>query len=187
MAAGDLTDIETVRRFLGLKTLDDDGLIQSLVTAASGYVNTYVSRAISPTSFVDVFNGAPNGKVFLANRPVISVTSVSYLGVTIPVALPGATDAGYLLDTSMGLIQFRGLSLYKSIGGLVVTYTAGWASTPTELAQAVVEMVAFRMKERGHWGQDSASNAGQSVSFTQEDIPRAARTMLDQYKRVVPV
>lgn len=187
MPAGDLTNLSTVRTFLALGTTNDDALLSGLITSASKWIEAYLSRPVAVVSASDSFAGARTGKVFLSHTPVVSVTSVTFLGAAIPAATHGGADLGWLLYPETGCVAFRGYWLPSGgPGTLKIDYTAGWTSVPEELAQACVELVALRYKERARWGQDSASNAGQSISFLTEDVPRGVKTILNQYRRVTP-
>ena len=62
-------------------------------------------------------------------------------------------------------------------------YTAGYAATPPEIAQACIELVCLRYKERDRIGQVSKNLAGEIVAFTQKDMPADVQTLIDQYRR----
>src|SRR5690348_4773590 len=71
---------------------------------------------------------------------------------------------------------------------VVVAYTAGYATTPLDVAQACIELVALRYRERTRIGEVSRSLGGaETVAYAQKDMSDAIKTLLQQYRLVAPV
>jgi hypothetical protein len=69
-----------------------------------------------------------------------------------------------------------------------VTYTAGYPATPPEIAQACIELVALRYRERTRIGEVSRSvGGGETVSYAQRDMSPSIATLLQQYRVVAPI
>ena len=67
-------------------------------------------------------------------------------------------------------------------------YTAVYAETPPDLAQACIELVALRYRERSRIGEVArAIGGGQTVSYSQKDMSDSIKTLLQQYRRVAPI
>ena len=60
MATGDLTTLATMKAYLSppLVTTTDDALLSRLVTAASGFIQSWLNRAIASASYSETRNGA---------------------------------------------------------------------------------------------------------------------------------
>ena len=186
MAAGDLTTLANVKAYLSppLATTADDALLTRLITAASQFIQSWLNRTIALAAYADTRNGTGGTRLFLRNRPVVSVASVSVDGTAIaPAAAPNA--AGYLFDDSS--IYLIGSCFTKGAQNVVVGYSAGFAATPPEIEQACIALVCLRYKERDRIGQASKNLAGEVVSFQQKDMPADVATLLDQYRNLVPV
>jgi hypothetical protein len=70
----------------------------------------------------------------------------------------------------------------------VVTYTAGYPATPPEIAQACIELVALRYRERTRIGEVSRSvGGGETVTYAQKDMSAPIATLLQQYRVVAPI
>jgi len=70
----------------------------------------------------------------------------------------------------------------------MLRYTAGYVTPPADLAQACVELVALRYRERGRIGEVArAIGGGQTASYSQKDMSDSIKTSIQQYRRVVPV
>src|SRR5487761_205916 len=185
MATGDLTTLDNVKAWFAppLMTTSDDALLTRLVTAASAFIQTWLGRTIAQTSYSETRNGQGGTRLFLRNRPVVAVASLTVDGVAIaPASGPG--QAGYLFDDSS--VYLAGHAFTRGQQNVTVAYTAGYAATPPELEQACIALVALRYKERDRIGQVSKNLAGEVVSFAQKDMPADVQTLLDQYRSVVP-
>jgi hypothetical protein len=75
----------------------------------------------------------------------------------------------------------------RGFQNISVTYTAGFATTPLDVAQACIEMIGVKYKERTRVGEVSKSIAGEVVAFSQKDMSDNVKTILLQYKRIVPI
>ena len=74
--------------------------------------------------------------------------------------------------------------LFRSI----VSYTAGYATTPPEVAQACIELVCQRYRERTRIGEVSRALSGrESVGFSQADMSADIKLVLAQYRVAAPV
>jgi hypothetical protein len=187
MATGDLTTLANVKAYLSppLVTTADDALLSRLITAASQFIQTWLNRAIASASYTDTRNGTGGTILFLGNRPVTAVASVTVDGVAIAPSSPPPTGDGYLFDDSA--VYLVGHCFSRGAQNVVVQYTAGFAATPPEIEQACIALVALRYKERDRIGQVSKNLGGETVSFQQKDMPADVATVLDQYRNLVPV
>jgi len=185
MATGDLTTLANVKAWFAppLTATADDALLARLVTAASQFIQIWLGRTIAATAYAETRNGLGGTRLFLRNRPVLSVASLTVDGVAIaPASGPG--QAGYLFDDSS--VYLAGHAFSRGQQNVTVAYSAGYAATPPELEQACIALVALRYKERDRIGQVSKNLAGEVVSFAQKDMPADVQTLLDQYRSVVP-
>ena len=184
MATGDLTSVDAVKAYLGVDAdaVYDDTVIGSLVTACSLYVQTWMNRQILSALYDDIRDG--NGKHFmlLQEFPVTDVLSVNINGRDIPKS-NGLTEPGFFLSGRVIYLR-HGLTFERGTGNINISYRAGFDTCPVDLAQAVVEMVALRYRERDRIGHASKTLGGETVAFTITDFPVQVRTILNNYKQV---
>ena len=174
----DFTTIANFKQYLGLVVATDDVLIASIITAVSAWVENYLTRNIHTAQYVDTVDGSDTKSITFDNYPITAVSSVIVDGKTINASSYRWRNSSVTLID--GCIFSR-----RSI--ITVTYTAGYASIPVDLAQACIEIVAWRYKERDRVGQSSKSAGGhETVSYQTKDIPESAKTILNQYKRRWP-
>ena len=178
-----LTTLANVKTWLGITSSDDDALLTSLIGSASAFIEEWCGCSFSVVSESIKRDGHGGHRAVLPNYPVVAVASVSVDGVAITAAA-SFTAAGYRVD-DMSVI----LNCYRFNRGLAnvqITYSHGYASVPADVAQACIEMVALRYRERDRIGYQSKTLAGETITFMVSDMSQPIRAVLSQYKRVVP-
>ncbi|MDN7456592.1 phage head-tail connector protein [Burkholderia cenocepacia] len=200
MATGDLTTLANAKAWIIVPTTvtGDDAMLQRLITAASQFVQTYLNRTIASTAYNERYTGSGSNTLALPNYPITAVSSVAIRGVPIA-ASPDGVQVGYTFDDRfLYLIGNVGLSRFPNGAdgqfpkwpplGVQVSYTAGYASTPPDIEQAVLELIGLKYAgDRTHFGQVSKSINGEVVSFSVADMPASVRTLLNNYRKVIPV
>ena len=178
MAAADLTTLANVKSWLGVSSTDDDAQLTRLITAASDFVANYCSRTFASTVMSDrKYHGNGNSTLVLRNWPIISIQSLAIDGVTVDPANYSFYDR--MICLSQGVFN-RGLA------NVSVSYTAGYTTIPLGLEQAVIELIAFKYREKERIGHSSKQLAGEVVSFIIADLHPAIKRALDTYSDKVP-
>lgn len=191
MAFGDLTTLDDVKAWLktgqGVFPATDDALLARLITAASRFIESWLDRPIASADWQEVRDGTGGQCLALANFPVTAVLSLSIDGLAIPPATPdGGWDAGYVFTPTE--LALRGYVFTRRAQNVVITYTAGYAVTPPDIAQACIELVSRRYKERTRIGEVSRAIGGsETVTYAQQDMSGDVRLLLSQYRAVTPV
>ena len=191
MAYGELTTLDDVKAWLktgqGAFPASDDALLARLITAASRFIESWLGRRIALTDWQEVRDGTGGQRLALANVPVTEVLSLSLDGLAIPPADPdGSFSAGYVFTPTE--LALRGYVFTRRPQNVVVTYTAGYAATPPDIAQACIELVCRRYKERARIGEVSRAIGGsETVTYARHDMSDDLRRLLSQYRAVTPV
>ena len=189
MALGDLTTLAAVKAWLqtGQSAFPptDDALFTNLITAASQYIQTWLNRQIALADYLEVRDGSGGRRMQFACFPVSAVLTLTIDGQDIP---PATLDsvAGYSFSQTQ--LSVRGCTFGCGTQNVVIVYTAGYAVTPLEIAQACIELVALRYRERTRIGEVSKSLGGaETVTYSQKDLSDGIKTLLQQYRLVIPV
>lgn len=210
----DLTTVASVQAFLlaGGMAATDDAVIQMAITWASRIFVTETGQTLgagtagnvfnSQLSFTEVYDGNGSDTLYLRNRPVASVQSLAIENLTIPLST-GWGSAGYFIDTAGSSLGLRNgtwpgttsptgsplagsFYFWRGRGNIFITYTAGYASTPTDIQQAVVQMASILYKRRNWLDEKSRSMAGGGGTTSYQAWPwppEVGRVMLN-YKRM---
>ena len=180
----DLTTLENTKAWLGILTADDDPLLSRLISSASEFIQTWLNRTFEVQSYTEVRDGTGGCRMVFADYPVISVQGVMVDGRSIPSSTDFGTP-GYRFDANR--IMLTGYIFSRGLGNVQLAYTGGFAETPKEIEQACIELVSLRFKERDRIGHQSKSLAGETVSFVIKDMPDSVQTILNNYRKVVPL
>ena len=178
-------------------------MLTRLIGAASQFIQTWLNRQIAAQDWIETRDGLGNAlgpsevRYQFAAFPVTAVVRVVVDGVVIPAIPPPAqsgslvvgtvaAQSGYLFTPTQLVI--RGYTVPRKAGCVTLQYTAGYAVPPADLAQACIELVALRYRERGHIGEVAkAIGGGQTVSYSQKDMSDWIKTLIQQYRRIAPI
>src|SRR5205085_7582966 len=110
-------------------------------------------------------DGSGGQRLAFAAPPVTAMLSLSIDGLAIPPApADGGFGAGYVFTPTE--LALRGYVFTRRAQNVIVTYTAGYAATPPDIAQARIELVCQRYRERSRVGEVSrALYGGECVTF----------------------
>ena len=191
----DLITLQDYKDAEGLSTPKEDLRINALIPSVSQLVKTYCGN-----SFVDYYSSAKTEIinvdwgthiVQLTESPVNSITSVqertSYSGAYTTLTT-GAYE--YYLETSTDSILRTTSGGYKNwptgVGAVKVIYKAGWSTVPSDLKLAVLDLVAYYLKdehkERRVMGGASIQNQGSTSQKDNVAFPDHIKRVLDLYK-----
>jgi Phage gp6-like head-tail connector protein len=189
VAFGDFTTLSDVKAWLqngqsSFPTIDD-ALLSRLITAASQYIQTWLNRQIPLADYVEVRDGTGGHRLQFGCFPVVTIQSLTVDGQMIPQAA-SICAAGYSFSASQ--LSVRGYKFCRGAQNVVIAYTAGYATIPPDIAQACIDLVALRYRERTRIGEISKSLGGiETVSFSQKDLSDSIKTLLQQYRLVSPI
>lgn len=179
----DLTTLADVRAWLSITATTDDALIQRLITSASNYIQSWLNRKLTVTNYTKIFCGNGGEIQAFPDYPVIDVTYVR-MG-TIVLSRSDGVSPGYLFDEKfLYLINTR---FTRGLQNINIAYSAGYAAIPEEIKQACIDLVALRYRERNRVGEVSKAIGGETVTYSQKDFPEGVRTILNNYKKVIPI
>jgi len=206
---GDLTTLADVKAWLqtGQSTFPatDDALLTRLITAASQFIQTWLNRQIASQDWIEIRDGLGSilgpreTRYQFATFPVSAVSLVVVDGITLPPIPLSPSAQSYMVDRAAFAAQagylftptqlvIRGYAVPRRAGCVTLQYTAGYAVTPPDLAQACIELVALRYRERSRIGEVSrAIGGGETVSYSQKDMSDSIKTLIQQYRIVTPI
>ncbi len=188
----DLCSLEDVKEYIfrggGVPTVDDNNLIQRLVTAVSEFLRQEASTSFDVQTHTEIRSGAGQRMLHFKFRPCTEVNAVYIDGVLIPARDPAPTGyggTGYTFTEDH--ITLHGYAFSRGKDNISITYEAGYETVPADLRQAAVVTVGRRYREIDRLGQQSKSLAGEMVTFDLSDLDDFAERTISRYKRVIPV
>ena len=184
----DRTTVAAVKLYCGITDSTDDTLLSSLITAYSQWVRSYCNRDFDSRAYEIWRDGRHSQNLLLPEYPVTAIALLEIDGIAIS---PQTTydGEGYRFTDSQ-IILGQGQRFCWGRQNIHVQFTAGYATIPTDVAQAVNEIVGLRYAnhDSDKQGWTSQNLAGQVVSLNIRDMPASAQTVLNQYaRRKVPI
>ena len=183
MSAGpnDLCSVADVQAYLGVPSGQDAALLQTLVTGASAAIQSYIGFNVALATYTETRSGHGRCSLALRNGPVTAIQSLT-VGTTAQSPSIGYGQAGYNFDTDRvyltdGVFDF-------GIRNIEITYTAGYATVPADLALACIELVVYKYKLKDKAGFVSEGGLGQTTSYSQKDMPASVISAIKSYVRV---
>lgn len=185
MAACDLTTIDRVKTYLGIKDTNSDVSLAWLVTAASKWIASQMFRNILQQSYLLVEHGTNQGSLYLPNGPVSEVTSVYVDDVLIPRA-PGTGQDGWVLLRDR--LYLNNYAFTCGTANIRVTYVGGFAACPEDVEQSVIMWCAELFRKAPHTGIATRTHPqGESVTFSPDDIPVYIEETISSLKTILGV
>lgn len=189
----DVTTLATLKAGLtaGGVALPSDDALQDILTAVSQEMANYAKIVIPAQNLTWTGDGNGKGKLFLPLTPIISVTSVSVSGVSVP-ARTSFTGPGFAF--SQYAVNVSGYCFDRGFQNVTIALRAGFETIPSDLVRACIDGSKFIVGLADvPAGAQSISSGDHSLSFAsvKDQIamcltPDVTRR-LDQYRSVVPV
>lgn len=166
-----LTSVADVKESLGITGTSQNNLIIRKINQATDMIESYCGKTndqhfISTTYTSEEYDGTGTNQLILKNRPVISLSNFSERNTT-----ENSNDwttietTDYFVDLNAGVIDCRfGILRYWNL--YKVTYIAGFATIPSDLAEACV-MLASALFENAASGNaiKSKTQGPKSISY----------------------
>jgi hypothetical protein len=150
----------------------EDVLVVRLITAVSQYIETWLNRRLAITDYFEMRDGAGGQKLQFGCFPVVAVLSLTIDGQLVLPAL-SSLAVGYSFSSTQ--LSVRGYKFSRGGQNIAIAYTAGYPTTPPEIAQVCIELVSLRYRERSRIGEVSRSLGGaETVIYSQKDMSEAS-------------
>ena len=189
MAAGDLTDLPTVKAVANITTSTsaNDLVLSLLITAISAFVPNQINRQILAANYVENYRGNGKDRLLLRQRPVLAISAVVWQGQS-AITTPGDAFAGTTGVTTDGRSAILVNYTIPRGADVRVSYAAGYSTVPADLSLAVAELVAEEYARRTRIGESSRSQGGQTTaSFDQKAMGASIMVKLKNYIHGAPV
>jgi hypothetical protein len=184
MSLPPLTTVDAVKTYAGIAVTATDDAIAALIDGASGFVRAWLNRDITSHDYDIRRNGRGTAMMLLPAYPITAVSLLEIDGQTIS-ASQGWGQSGYLVDDTR--IVLFDHCFTRGWSNIHIRFTAGYATVPAEIAQACNELVVLKYRTRDKLEVASKTLAGETVSFTQKDMPASVATLLKNYRMVAPL
>ena len=183
----DLTTLDNVKAWLPdfASVTAYDALLSRLITAASNAVCVWTGRrAFDVESYSELYDGRSRPWITLRQWPALEVTSVfvSAHYSPLPCLLEPPVSGGGAQKLTLADGRFP-----YGVSNVTVSYTAGYAATPPDVEQAVIELVGERFRARERIGLTAKTLGGQETTgFSAKPFNDTVAALLQPYRRICP-
>lgn len=121
--------------------------------------------------------------------PVNSITSATYYGNALTVTtLNGQFTSAGSGNTIAPMANLWGVRLgfnpgQNTAGPLLITYTAGYSTMPSDLAEVFIQLCALMWKEKDRIGEDGRDMIQSSLKYTRR-LPEWLQWTISKYRRI---
>lgn len=166
-------------------TTTEDTRIQKFVDAASEYIENECNRKFLQATYTNErYDGNDTRYLLLRQFPVTSITSI-YLDDDWVFGAGTEIVAGKR-QTYRDCMVVRQCGVYQYTNALAVkvTYQAGFATIPTDIQQATLDMVLWLYAKRNdrRSGLTARSKLGENASY-EDVVPASVTAMIAKHKR----
>lgn len=181
-----LTTVADVKESLGIDAgnTSKDNLIIRKINMATEMIESYCNLPYNhhfkeATYTNEVYDGTYTDQIPLLMRPVSAVSSFGYRNSGENVDSWSTIDSeDYFTDLSSGLIN--GYNTLSSYSGYRVTYTAGYATIPADLAEACATLAAYLVDNiSGGSGIKRKREGGREIEYFQAGGGGSSGSILD--------
>lgn len=183
----DLVTVEDFKQYKGIKSNDEDGKLQMLVTSISKLVENYCNRTFANTAHVEYFDSKTN-EVILSNFPLISVTSVNISSDGGKTQTALVLDTDYFVDIQNDKVLTVDGSVFNSYytipyRSLEISYNAGYTTLPEDLKLAIFDIIDYYRKEKSLPTQAlGGATIDNALPYLANSFPPQIRRVLDLYR-----
>lgn len=190
----DLTTITEVKAWIGggLGTNSvNDAQLSALISACSAdFIRATKRPDLLTSTYAEVRQGDGASRIALFHWPISAVATLTIGGAAVTVSADKVAP-GFYFDLDIDPERAYNLYLigqcFTDAAVVKIGYTAGYATVPFDIKQAVNDWVAYRFKQNPNLGQtQSRSVEGESIQQTQEDAPKTALACIERYARCIP-
>lgn len=136
---------------------DEVAILLQKISAARRHVESLTGLALAPATFDLTLDRFPAAEIAIPKAPLVSVTSVSFIGADGIEAVVSASN--YVVDTALpqGWIvpvsDFSWPATMATINAVRVRFVAGYETPPENLKEAILQLAAwwYEQREAGRW------------------------------------
>ncbi len=195
--ANALVALVAMKRYLNISDTSEDQNIIDTINAVSDSFEELTGRAFLEATYTDDILNPTGIPELLLTNPITMELRALPVTVFTSLAIAGSSigSADFQVNTKFGIVTMLNQVFFGVRGDVKVTWTGGYVlrgatvtppqrALPINVGQAAKELVALKYriqtKQLGP-GLVSISAAGESVSLTDDGIPKSIMDVLKQY------
>ena len=164
-------------------TTADGTALSALIAAASAAVEQWCAREFTSTAYTETHNGTGTCELMLRVFPVTTITKIETLDDD---AVATEITSGNRVDKRTGLLRLTMEHFPVGHQNVVILYTAGFATIPADVQEAVVQIVAKLHADGLHdplvVGEKLGDYEYQRMMWSSEGLGGTIKSLLAPYR-----
>ncbi len=189
--ATELCTTADLKVLLGISSASQDALLALIKASVEQFAKTYTGRdlLVPDAAYVEYYDGDGCGSLRLDQHPIISVSSIYIDSARVFAAaslIPATDIIGDAKSYLLGFVELLTYRFTRGVKNVKVTYSAGFATVPADLSNAVKLIIAkqFKVAEKKMFAEGSYNIGDTTVTLSPDAFPKDAMKTLDAYRRV---
>lgn len=195
MAANDLTTLQDVKAWLGVpsgQTGSDATLAELISNTSADFLRAIGRTDFLTASYTEVREGDGNCRIATRHWPITAISTITVSGTGVA-SSPDRVASGYYFEDELdpervNQIYLAGGEVFTDLAPIAIAYTAGYATPPLDVAQAVIDWIAARFRGRPGVAVNSQREAGgEHITYDKEAaMPATTAACAARYTRELP-
>lgn len=166
-----------------LDSTDTGTILPRLIATVSADIRNVTGRQFDAATYTETQDGRGGTVVFVPERPITSVTSVTVSGRVIPQRTT-PTGGGWVVGGDGCSIHLAGYTFCRGIQNVAIIYAAN-GPFPADLVEAAIRTVAHRFVGK-NWIAQNSRTVGQDVTaYDKSAWPQDVVAILGRYALAV--
>lgn len=200
--ATELCSLSDLKSYLLITTTSKDAILQPIKDSVEAFIKQYTGRdlLVPASPYIEYYDGDGSAKLILNQRPIISIASIYvdparlFQGNTLipsyditTFSLQDGTPAVDQKAANAGVVELYYYRFLRGRKNVQVTYLAGYATVPADLAHAVKLIAAqeYKLQDKQMAGETMQRVGDKEISLSLDSVPKKAIEILDRYTRIV--
>jgi uncharacterized phiE125 gp8 family phage protein len=184
-----LITLAELKTFMSVTDASQDTLLQIFVDSTDAFVKNYTHRALESAEYTaEIYDGPGTPMLTLKEYPVTEIDEIIQWDEEVELSTDITDSDGYYLKDDYGIVYHR-TCWDRGRGIITATYTAGYATIPSDLKHACLACATFFVNMSNKQGITHENLGSYSYSLasglvgdlTIPDI--VVKNILDRYKR----
>lgn len=176
---------------LGITSSGSDSLLALIKASVEKFVLSYCARDffIPSVNYVEYYDGDGGPILRLNQRPIVSIATIyadPALAFEAGSLIPATDIIADTVGQANGYVELFMYRFLKGRKGIKVTYSAGYATIPDDLAGAVRKIVCqqFKVADKKLYAEISQQVGDKQITLNPDAYPKDAMFVLDRYRRI---
>lgn len=187
--ATELCATADLKTMLGITSSSQDSLLALVKDGVEAFAKTYCGRDFLSASYTEYHDGDGSSILRVFQRPILTISSIYADPARIFDAASLIPASDIISDDEAkrnGYVELFTYRFLQGRKGIKITYTAGYATIPSDLSAAVRKIACqqFKVADKKLYAEISQEVGDKRITLNPDAYPKDAMMVLDRYRRI---